>query len=169
VSPIYASSGVASKTAAEHPRVKSRAAILEAVEPGVSSAGVDRESGERFLSLRRALGVTSFGLNQITLQPGQRGRIHRHREQEEVYLVLQGTLTVVCESEEHELSEGQLLRVAPDVRRQLLNGGDDPCVIVAIGAAGQHVGRDGEAFAAWSETEGRPPQDVPLPDDLPRA
>jgi quercetin dioxygenase-like cupin family protein len=139
------------------------------VEAGVSSAGIDPKTRERFLSLRRALGVTSFGFNQITLQPGERGRIHRHREQEEVYLVLQGTLTVLCEGEEHELGRGQLLRVAPDVRRQLVNGGDDPCVVVAIGGAGEHVGRDGEAFAAWSDTEGRPPQEVPLPEDLPRA
>jgi hypothetical protein len=26
---------------------------------------------------------------------------------------------------------------------------------------------DGEAFADWSDTEGRPPQEVPLPADLP--
>jgi quercetin dioxygenase-like cupin family protein len=133
----------------------------------VNITSIDRESDERFLSLRRALGVTSFGLNQITLQPGQRGRIHRHREQEEVYLVLNGTLTVVFQNEEHELSEGQLLRVAPEIRRQLLNAGDGPCIVVAIGGAGEHVSRDGEAFPAWSESEGRPPQQVPLPDDLP--
>ena len=130
--------------------------------------GIDWDSGERFVSLRRALGVTSFGLNQITLQPGQRGRIHRHREQEEVYLVLRGLLTVAFEDEEHELAEGQAIRVAPPTRRQLLNRGDRACVVLAIGGAGEHVARDGEAFAAWSETEGRPPQEVPLPADLPR-
>jgi mannose-6-phosphate isomerase-like protein (cupin superfamily) len=130
--------------------------------------GIDWQTDERFVSLRRALGVTSFGLNQITLQPGQRGRIHRHREQEEVYLVLCGTLTVVFEDEERELGEGQLLRVAPETRRQLVNRGDSTCFVVAIGGAGEHVGRDGEAYASWSESEGRPPQDVPLPDDLQR-
>jgi mannose-6-phosphate isomerase-like protein (cupin superfamily) len=133
----------------------------------VSSTAVDWSSGERFVSLRRALGVTSFGLNQMTLQPGQRGRIHRHREQEEVYLVLRGSLTVAVEEEEHELAEGELIRVGPATRRQLLNRRDTPCVVVAIGGAGEHVSRDGEAFTAWSETEGRPPQEVPLPADLP--
>jgi len=131
-------------------------------------SGIDWQTGERFVSLRRALGVTSFGLNQITLQPGQRGRIHRHREQEEVYLVLRGTLTVVFENDERELTEGQLLRVAPETRRQLVNRGSEACVVVAMGGAGAHIGRDGEAFASWSESEGRRPQDVPLPDDLPR-
>jgi mannose-6-phosphate isomerase-like protein (cupin superfamily) len=137
------------------------------MDSDVNVAAVEWETGERFVSLRRALGVTSFGLNQITLQPGQRGRIHRHREQEEVYLVLRGSLTVAFENEEVELAEGQAIRVGPPTRRQLLNRGDRPCVVVAIGGAGEHVGRDGEAFAAWSDTQGRPPQDVPLPADLP--
>jgi uncharacterized cupin superfamily protein len=137
------------------------------VESGVSTGGIDWGAGERFVSLRTALGVTSFGLNQITLQPRQRGRIHRHREQEEVYLVLRGKLTVAVEQEEHELEAGQTMRVAPSVRRQLVNRGDVPCVLLAIGGAGEHNGRDGEAFTDWSETEGKPPQEVPLPDDLP--
>src|SRR5216117_1336567 len=120
------------------------------MDSDVNVAAVEWETGERFVSLRRALGVTSFGLNQITLQPGQRGRIHRHREQEEVYLVLRGSLTVAFENEELELTEGQAIRVGPATRRQLLNRGDRPCVVVAIGGAGEHAGRDGEAFAAWS-------------------
>jgi uncharacterized cupin superfamily protein len=72
---------------------------------------IDVESEERFLSLRRALGVGSVGINQLTLQPGQRGRIHRHREQEEIYLVLVGTLTLLVEGTEHELGPGALARV----------------------------------------------------------
>jgi uncharacterized cupin superfamily protein len=135
------------------------------VDTDVEIAHLDWESTERFTSLRRALGVTSFGLNQITLQPGHRGRIHRHRSQEEVYLVLAGVLTVRCENDEHELREGQLIRVAPHVRRQLANAGAGRCVVVAIGGAGEHIGRDGEAFADWSETVGRDPSEVPLPPD----
>jgi hypothetical protein len=50
-----------------------------------------------------------------------------------------------------------------------MNRGNCPCVVVAIGGAGEHVGRDGEAFADWSDTEGQPPQELPLPDDLPTA
>jgi uncharacterized cupin superfamily protein len=133
---------------------------------GLAFAQIDFATEERFLSLRRALGVEAFGLNQLTLQPGQRGRIHRHRAQEEVYLVLAGTLTLVVEGEPHSLEAGELARVPRHVRRQLENRAATPCVLVAIGAAGEHVGRDGEAFASWAETEGRAPQDVPLPGDL---
>jgi len=126
---------------------------------------LDFESEERFVSLRRPLGVTGFGLNLLTLAPGQRGRIHRHREQEEVYLVLRGTLTLGLEDGELEIGEHEVVRVPAATRRQLSNRGEGRCVLVAIGAAGEHVGRDGEAFEDWNEKEGRPPQDVPLPAD----
>ena len=52
------------------------------MEEGTSRASLDAGDGERFLPLRRQLGVTSFGFNQLILAPGQRGRIHRHAEQE---------------------------------------------------------------------------------------
>jgi mannose-6-phosphate isomerase-like protein (cupin superfamily) len=134
----------------------------------VQTTAIDLSTPERFVSLRRALGVTALGLNQITLQPGQRGRIHRHERQDEVYLVLDGRLMLIVEADEEiELGAGMLAHVPADVRRQLVNPFSAPCTLVAIGAAGEHEGRDGQAFADWSETEGRPPQEVPLPEDLP--
>lgn len=134
---------------------------------GVTRARIDFSSDERFASLRRELGVTSFGLNVLTLKPRQRGRIHRHERQEEVYVVLRGTLTLALDGEELDVSEGGAVRVAPEVRRQLVNRGDEPVVLLAIGGAGEHVGRDGEGFEDWGDREGRAPQDVPLPHDLP--
>jgi uncharacterized cupin superfamily protein len=140
---------------------------VEIVESGVSVASLELESPERFVLLRRALGVTAFGLNLMLLQPGQRGRIHRHERQEEVYLVLEGTLTLGVEGGERELGVGELVRVAPDVRRQLTNRGVGRCAVLAIGGGAEHQGRDGVAYESWEDTEGRPPQEVPLPDDLP--
>src|SRR4029078_3135616 len=119
-------------------------------------------STERFFSLRRELGVEAFGLNQMTLLPGQRGRIHRHQHQEEVYLVLAGKLTLVVEGEEHDLETGELARVPAGTRRQRENRALVPCVLVAIGAAGEHVARDGEAFESWQQPAAPPPQEVPL-------
>jgi uncharacterized cupin superfamily protein len=141
--------------------------MMQGMESGVSYAKLEPDSEERFLSLRRALGVTSFGINQILLRPGQRGRIHRHASQEEVYVVLSGTLTLIVEGEPRELGQGEVARVAPAVRRQLVNRrpGED-VLLLALGGANEHVGRDGEAFADWSETVGRPPQEVPLPADV---
>jgi quercetin dioxygenase-like cupin family protein len=136
------------------------------MESGVAFARLDPDTEERFVPLRRLLGVTSFGLNQILLRPGQRGRIHRHTTQEEVYIVLAGTLTLGVEGEERELGRGELARVAPDVRRQISNRSDEDVLLLALGGANEHVGRDGEAFAAWDQEQGAPPQEVPLPPDL---
>ncbi|HZU39919.1 MAG TPA: cupin domain-containing protein [Solirubrobacteraceae bacterium] len=133
----------------------------------LARARLQPDSGERFLPLRRELGVSSFGMNQIVLQPGERGRIHRHREQEEVYLVLEGSLSLFVEGTEHELEAGELARVGPSTRRQIVNRGPGRVVLLALGGAGEHVGRDGEAFASWEATEPTPPQELPLPEDLP--
>ncbi len=136
------------------------------MEDGTAKTRLDPETGERFLPLRRQLGVSSFGMNQIVLQPGQRGRIHRHENQEEVYLVLEGTLTLLIEGERTELAVGEVIRVAPQVRRQLVNRGPGRVVLVALGGAGEHVGRDGEAFGDWSDVSPVSPQELPMPPDL---
>jgi mannose-6-phosphate isomerase-like protein (cupin superfamily) len=136
------------------------------MESGTSVTSLQRDTGERFVPLRRELGVSSFGINQIVLQPGQRMRIHRHANQEEVYVVLAGTLTLMVEGEAAEHGPDQLIRVAPDVRRQLVNRGQEPVVLLALGGAGEHQSRDAEAFTAWDQETGASPQEVPLPPDL---
>jgi uncharacterized cupin superfamily protein len=137
------------------------------MESGISRTRLHPDPGERFVPLRRELGVSTFGLNQMVLEPGQRGRIHRHTRQEEVYLVLEGTLTLLVEGEAHELQAGELVRVGPEVRRQLVNRHRTRLVLLALGGAHEHEGRDGEAFASWEATEAARPQETPLPDDLP--
>jgi uncharacterized cupin superfamily protein len=137
------------------------------METGTTRTRLDLDSQERFSALRRQLGVTTFGMNLIVLQPGQRGRIHRHERQEEVYLVLEGTLTLVVEGEDSTLERGELVRVAPDLRRQLVNRGPGRLALLALGGAGEHVGRDGLAYPSWETTEGVSPQELPLPEDLP--
>jgi uncharacterized cupin superfamily protein len=137
------------------------------MEDGVSFAQIDFDSGERFQALRRELGVSTFGLNLILLQPGQVGRIHRHEHQEEVYAVLDGELSLYVEGEEHVLGQGALARVAPNVRRQLVNRRPQRVVLLALGGATDHTGRDGVAYASWDDANGASPQEIPLPDDVP--
>jgi uncharacterized cupin superfamily protein len=139
---------------------------MSEMQDGVAVTTLQTDGEERFQAVRRELGVSSFGLNLIRLRPRERGRIHRHQRQEEVYVVLEGTLTLAVEGEERSLARGSVARVAPSVRRQLVNRGVETLVLLAIGGAEPHVGRDGEAFESWDDTEGRPPQEVPLPSDL---
>jgi mannose-6-phosphate isomerase-like protein (cupin superfamily) len=138
-------------------------------EPDVTFATLDPDSGERFQRLRAELGVTGFGMNLITLQPRQRGRIHAHGQQEEVYLVLEGELTLGVEGTERTIARGEVVRVGPAVRRQLVNRGPERLVLLALGGSGEHAGRDGRAWTSWDDHgEGAAPQETPLPDDLPK-
>jgi uncharacterized cupin superfamily protein len=119
-------------------------------------AQLDFNGEDRFQRLREDLGVQSMGVNLLRLQP----------RQQEVYVVLEGTLTLVVEREEHELRPGLVARVGPGERRQLVNASRDRVILLALGAAGDHVGRDAEAYASWDEESGRSPQEIPLPEDL---
>src|SRR5262245_61127949 len=135
----------------------------------VTFTTIDGDAAEnRFFSLRRALGVEHFGLNLIVLEPGMRMRVHRHREQEEVYLVWAGELTLELEDgEPHVRRRGDLPRVPPPVRRRLVNASGERLELIALGAAGGgHESRDGEAFDDWDSDEPKQPRDVPLPENL---
>src|SRR3954454_3095832 len=139
-----------------------------AMRQGVSFAKLDLDAGERFVRLRHELGLETFGLTLLVLEPGQRGRIHRHERQEEAYVVLAGQLTLEVEGDQvHTLAAGDAARVAPEVRRQLSNRGMERVALLAMGGAEAHQGRDGVAYPSWDDTDGRPPAEVPLPDDLP--
>jgi uncharacterized cupin superfamily protein len=89
--------------------------------------------------------------------------VHRHRKQEELYLVLQGELTIELENAALWLRALQAARVAPNVKRQLWNRQLEPCIFLAIGAAGRHERGDGEAFLSFADEQARSPRDVPLP------
>jgi uncharacterized cupin superfamily protein len=128
---------------------------------------IDPEA-DAFQSLRRELGASSLGINALTLRPRQRLRVHVHERQEEIYLVLEGELTLIVEGEKHVLGAGDLARVPAPTRRQLTNEGAERARVLALGADGEHEGRDARAWGSWDEGgDGRPPQEVPLPEDLP--
>lgn len=76
---------------------------------------------------------------------------------------------MVIEGEETELGDGELIRVAPPLRRQIVNRGPGRLVLIALGGHGDHDGRDGEAFASWQDEVGLPPEELPLPTNLDRA
>jgi uncharacterized cupin superfamily protein len=136
---------------------------------GVGTARLDGEIADRFLRLRDALGVSSFGINKIVLAPRERNRIHRHTGQEEVYVILAGELTLAIEGVEHRFGAGEIVRVAPAVRRQLINRGPADLELLALGSMVDraHVARDAEAFADWDDPEPGTPQTVPVPENLP--
>src|SRR3954466_4388541 len=92
---------------------------------GWAAANVDALSDEPgFRKIRRALGVTAFGVNAIEIPPGfQTGR-HFHEEQEELYFVHRGRVAIRMNDEtEHVLGPGGLARVDASAVRQIENVG----------------------------------------------
>jgi quercetin dioxygenase-like cupin family protein len=67
---------------------------------------------------------------------GTRGKRHRDPVQEEVFVVLDGTLTVDLGEppERHELERGSVLVVQPETILQLRNAGDEELVMFIYGA-----------------------------------
>lgn len=150
-----------------HPRGHGYAHVVMP-DPDVTVAALDPDIEGRLQPLRRELGVTSFGMNLIVLQPRQRMRVHDHERQEEVYLVIEGELTLLFDGAERHLVVGQLARVGPGTRRQIVNAGGGRLAVLALGGVGEHHGRDARTWASWEEGgEGRPPSEVALPSDLP--
>ena len=100
--------------------------------------------GPGFRKVRRQLGVTAFGANAIVIPEGYDAGTHYHDEQEELYFVHEGEVTIAfADGKSYTLGPGGCARVGADTVRQLENTGDGDAVYVAVGAKGGYVGRDG--------------------------
>jgi len=80
--------------------------------------------------------MTQSRANVWRYPPGARGRRHADKAQEEVFVVLEGTLTVDLGEppERHELEHGSVLVVQPGTILQLRNAGDEELVLFIYGA-----------------------------------
>jgi mannose-6-phosphate isomerase-like protein (cupin superfamily) len=80
--------------------------------------------------------MTQSRANIWRYPPGSRGKRHADNAQEEVFVVLDGTLTVDLgePAERHELSRGSVLVVQPRTILQLRNAGDVELVLFIYGA-----------------------------------
>jgi mannose-6-phosphate isomerase-like protein (cupin superfamily) len=101
----------------------------------------DLEWGERGDGSSRAIAALSESMAQSRANvwrypPGARGRRHADKVQEEVFVVLDGTLTVDLGEppERHELERGSVLVVQPGQILQLRNAGGGELVLFIYGA-----------------------------------
>jgi mannose-6-phosphate isomerase-like protein (cupin superfamily) len=99
--------------------------------------------GFGFRKVRRALGVTAFGVNAIVYPAGYDGFHHYHDKQDELYFVHSGTARVEVEGEVRELGPGGLLHVEATTPRKVSNAGDEPLVLHVVGGKDGYVERDG--------------------------
>ena len=74
----------------------------------------DLGEGPGFRKIRRALGVTAFGVNAIVLPPSYATGAHYHEQQEELYFVHSGEVEFEFgDGATERLGPGGLARVAP--------------------------------------------------------
>ena len=105
----------------------------------------DMGDGPGFRKVRKALGVTAFGVNAIVVPPGYTSGRHLHERQEELYFVHRGAVEFrFGEDERRILGEGTFARVDPGTVRSFRNvSEEEEAVLVCVGGAGGYVGRDG--------------------------
>jgi mannose-6-phosphate isomerase-like protein (cupin superfamily) len=88
-----------------------------------------------FRSLTRALGSEQLAVTLIRVPPHsdfEQGTGHYHEEQEEIYIVTRGTLTMRFGDEIEQVGAGSAARVAPGTPRSHRNEGDEPVEMWAM-------------------------------------
>ncbi len=88
-----------------------------------------------FFKIRRALGTTAFGLNELRMPPGYEGLEHDESEtgHEEVYFVVSGSGTATIDGEAVTIAAGDYLLVGADSTRKIVAGPDGLRFIVVAG------------------------------------
>ena len=117
---------------------------LDEVDDAAERFGFREVQEARFCN--EALGSEQTGFSLHRIKPGKRqGFAHRHREAEEVYVVLSGSGRVKLDDEIVDVAALDAVRVAPGVVRQF-EAGPEGLELLAFGP--RHDG-DGELLPGW--------------------
>jgi quercetin dioxygenase-like cupin family protein len=93
---------------------------------------------------RTALESSDIGVSHFRYAPGFRSPIgHRHREQEEAYVVVAGSGRILVDGEVVELRQWDTVRVAPETVRAF-EAGPEGMDVIAVGGP-KPEGGDGES------------------------
>jgi quercetin dioxygenase-like cupin family protein len=96
----------------------------------------DFEKNGRWSLVRRGLEVGCFGLNVVEIEQGYSIPEHdeTERDQEEVFVVLDGDAVMVIEGEDHAAPAGTFARVAPPLKRTVRNDNETPVRLLIVSA-----------------------------------
>ncbi len=101
--------------------------------------------------LHDALNLTGAEISVNTLPAGAKVPfVHAHKNNEEIYAVLEGKGSVIIDGEKIELTAGNWLRISPSAKRQFAAGDDSAikyiCVQVKENSLGAYTMDDAIAF-----------------------
>jgi quercetin dioxygenase-like cupin family protein len=96
----------------------------------------DMERTGTWLLVRRSLNLEAFGMNLVEIPPGERIPEHDEtdRDQEEVFIVLDGSPSLVVDGREIETPAGTFARLDPHLRRTVVNNGEEPASVLIVSA-----------------------------------
>lgn len=107
----------------------------------VNVKGTDR------VELHDTLGLTGAEVS-VNFMPAGAGVpfVHAHKQNEEIYIILEGKGCMEIDGEKVELAANDFLRVAPEAKRQLFAAEDEPikylCVQVKSGSLEEYTAND---------------------------
>jgi uncharacterized cupin superfamily protein len=85
--------------------------------------------------LSRPMGCKAVGFSFVRYKPGEGATyVHRHRVQEEVFITLKGTGSIILDGKRIAMPEGTVLRVGPKVYRALGNDSKKDVIYMILGA-----------------------------------
>lgn len=106
---------------------------------------------------RGHLDSRDLGVSLFRYGPGVRSAVgHRHREQEEAYVVVAGSGRVLLDDEVLDLAMWDVVRVAPEVVRAF-EGGPGGMDVIAVGGPKPEGGDGEKAEVAWPEADAPSP------------
>ncbi len=101
-----------------------------------------------FRMARVGLGLEHSGLSYLRVAPGFRLPFgHKHKNQEEVYVLVSGSARMKIEDEVKELEQWDAVRVHKDTMRTI-EGGDEGAEFLVVGAPNTGPG-DAETVQGW--------------------
>lgn len=94
------------------------------------------ETNGRWSLVRKGLDVSSFGLNVVEIEQGYSIPAHNEleRDQEEVFIVLEGDAVMVIDGEDHPAPAGTFVRVATPLTRTVRNDNEQPVTLLIVSA-----------------------------------
>ena len=79
-------------------------------------------------------------MHLVVLDPGEPMAMYHWEADQEDFMVLSGEAILVIEGEERPLRRWDFVHCPPETKHVIVGAGDDPCLVLALGARDKSVG-----------------------------